>query len=354
MSMNCSLLNKYRHFVERQSNHAITAIARNREISTCLYPTVPTANYLRWIRHCSEFAIRTTHPDSGGRKKNMYSNFVLASGGVSLLTVSVIIAISAIVTELDTLQNEIMDHMKDFRATTDGAWELIMTGYADTNSQVARVTRSINGLVRPKREECRCAARARGCPAGPPGPPGQPGTPGEPGIDGTPGSPGVSGVGVLVKHLTPSECVKCPAGPEGVVGEPGQPGPPGPPGPPGQPGLPGMPGMMGPAGPEGDKGVDGIHGHPGIPGRGGQDAMTYAPGEPGAPGIPGLIGTQGSPGRNGENGPPGIDGEPGGVGNAGKVGRPGNPGMPGMPGVPGIPGADAHYCKCPPRITLQV
>ncbi|VDN23798.1 unnamed protein product, partial [Cylicostephanus goldi] len=81
---------------------------------------------------------------------------------------------------------------------SDGAWDMIVAGYADASNQLSITKRQATG---PK-PHCACAAAISTCPPGPQGPPGIPGPPGEPGMDGTPGSPGVSGIGVLVQQQT--------------------------------------------------------------------------------------------------------------------------------------------------------
>ncbi|EYC19893.1 hypothetical protein Y032_0023g769 [Ancylostoma ceylanicum] len=283
--------------------------------------------------------------------RNMSTAFVLATSAASVVTISMLIAMGVIVNDINSLREEIMDGMKDFRVDTDGAWEMIIAAYADPNNHPPKQKRAAaDPQIDPK---CPCAAPKANCPAGPPGAPGNPGPPGEPGTDGKPGTPGLSGIGVLVQQTTENTCVRCPAGPPGVMGPSGPPGPQGPLGPQGRPGPPGNSGGDGMPGPRGEKGNDGYPGARGQPGASGLSGTQYTPGMPGRVGAPGLPGPPGVPGKTGEDGHQGMDGQPGPVGMRGNDGRPGQDGSPGRPGNPGNPGQDAHYCSCPSRSTVR-
>lgn len=190
----------------------------------------------------------------------MTSNYIIGASSVisGLIIIASLIMVGILYQDMNTLYNDIMDEMIEFKLLANDAWkEMIMI----TNGDLVFGTPSTKNFAtlfgREKRQaSCNCATRANSCPAGPPGPPGVPGARGEDGAPGEMGIPG--GIWGSTTAGGSTGCIKCPAGPPGPPGADGPPGPPGLPGtsgrqgfgggargPPGPPGLPGDPGPIG-------------------------------------------------------------------------------------------------------------
>ncbi|CAD5211111.1 unnamed protein product [Bursaphelenchus xylophilus] len=284
----------------------------------------------------------------------------VASIGSALVIVSSLLVVGTLFQDINSLYDDFMVEMVEFRDIADETWMGIMAAQRHSAKPASRLVRSPSfketvGVImgRNKRNaECACQKPVNNnCPAGPPGPPGQPGPDGVPGVPGPDGQNGPSGAEWFVQDAT-KECIKCPAGEPGPAGIPG---PVGPPGPAGAPGQPGAPGKSQPPGPPGPEGAPGPAGYPGQPGERGQPGENGKRGH-GPPGPKGPVGPAGEAGYPGVNGVPGRDGAPGAAGQPGPQGESGAPGAPGVDGFeggPGVPGPDAAYCPCPGR-TLPV
>ena len=171
---------------------------------------------------------------------------------VSLLAVlSALFAIGHIVNDIESLRDEIMNGMDDFKVTADDTWTRLLaiqaapSGSSDAVPAFASMIRSKRMASEAHFEQCNCMAKSQGCPAGPPGPPGYPGSRGEQGPSGDRGRDGAPGISLAVTFDFPGGCIQCPAGP------------PGPEGPVGPVGMPGFDGMRGECGPPGDDGASG-------------------------------------------------------------------------------------------------
>ncbi|CAD5212875.1 unnamed protein product [Bursaphelenchus okinawaensis] len=280
------------------------------------------------------------------------------TASVSTLIITVAIGLSIVLfEEINSLHDEIMTEMYEFKHIANDAWHNIMT-YTPPQPRQARkanfnlidrsnIFKSLTGRNK-RNAQCQCARQANNCPPGPPGPPGLAGTNGEDGTAGTPGTPGLSGMEVTFDEIMKNGCIMCPAGPPGPPGPDGPAGLPGTAGTAGEPGAPGKDGESGPAGPQGDAGEAGPKGVTGTAGPPGESAQ-HSPRLPGPPGPPGPVGPAGEAGPNGNNGAVGEPGTAGPPGPAGKPGNDGPAGEPGKPGQPGEPGSDAAYCPCPAR-----
>ncbi|KAL4002962.1 Nematode cuticle collagen N-terminal domain family protein [Acanthocheilonema viteae] len=279
----------------------------------------------------------------------------LATACSVFVIITSLVAVCIIYNDINTLYDDVMDEMGEFKTVADDTWQRILLLHMHPSGNSDETPTFSSLFARFKRqfqfpERCNCGPSAEGCPMGPPGPRGETG---EKGTDGYPGGDGPPGPPALVPVTTPEprECINCPPGPigqEGPQGEMGEIGPPGKMGMDGRPGGRGMPGQQGPQGEPGEPGPDGTPGRPGPPGRDGKRGT-------GPPGPKGPTGPRGPPGAPGENGQKGADGEPGEQGPAGRDGndgRSGGDGRPGPVGIQGLPGPDAHYCPCPPRSSV--
>uniref|UniRef100_A0A1I8B4R2 Col_cuticle_N domain-containing protein n=1 Tax=Meloidogyne hapla TaxID=6305 RepID=A0A1I8B4R2_MELHA len=247
--------------------------------------------------------------------------FILAaSTGSGLLMLFCLISSIFIINDINSLREEILSGIKDFKILANKAWDGMVdipSKNLDNNlhssffSPKPREKRQYEATIQPtayvggssynaiprKSSSINCAGCSPSkCPPGPPGPPGEPGIPGEPGTRGLDGRPGLSGNSLNQGYETEIKCIQCPAGPQGPPGPVGPIGSPGPrglnfAGLPGQRGK-GLPGPKGPPGPPGDQGPPG---HPGPPssviGQTGPPGMVGPPGIAGTPVVPVLQGT---------------------------------------------------------------
>uniref|UniRef100_A0A0M3I0M4 Col_cuticle_N domain-containing protein n=1 Tax=Ascaris lumbricoides TaxID=6252 RepID=A0A0M3I0M4_ASCLU len=303
---------------------------------------------------CCRKKYRTSQRRRGG-KMSVKLMVGLATAGSVFVIIMSLVAVCIIYNDINSLYDDVMDEMGEFRIVADDTWQRILllhmnpTGKSDAPPSFASLFGRAKRQSFPER--CHCGPSAEGCPAGPPGPRGDPGDKGPDGPDGKDGPPGVPGISTGPVQQIPTACIDCPPGPPGPPGpdgEPGEPGPPGHVGPEGRPGRPGPPGPIGEPGEPGPPGPEGRPGQPGPPGRDGKRGK----GPKGPKGPAGPRGPPGEPGKDGERGPDGEPGDKGPDGRPGRDGRPGKDGRPGPAGSPGLPGPDAHYCPCPPRSSV--
>ncbi|KHN88493.1 Cuticle collagen sqt-1 [Toxocara canis] len=217
---------------------------------------------------------------------------VAATLGIGTI-LSLLIAVSHIVSEIRSIDNELIIEMDSFKVKSSDLWKnMIAMGAKDRQrrqsyyqSAAPEPSQSYTeahppsqpppasyGILAEPTDKCNCNADNK-CPAGPPGPKGEQGIDGQDGLAGQDGADGTHAEDVQAQTQQFDKCFHCPSGSQGQPGPQGRPGP---------------------------RGMRGARGHAGMPGRDGQ------------PGFPGQ-GALGEPGDEGE------------------------------------PGHDAEYCACPKR-----